>query len=509
MLEKIKLSCEKFPDRNAFFIGGVYYTYYQFAMHVSKIRYELENNCHGERLIAIISNESPDIEPYASIYACWFAGCGFVPINPDDPINKNLAILEQTGIKTILSGTYDEKVSKISTASGARIITTHNLAETKINLDIHEINYEEIAYILFTSGSTGIPKGVPITWNNLTAFNDAFFNLGYKLDENDRFLQMFELTFDFSVICYTIPLCIGACVYTIEAEGVKYANVYMALEGNEITFACMVPVILPYLRPYFEDIHLKKLKYSLFCGEILYVDIAKEWNKCIPNGVIINAYGPTEATVFCLIYNCEDDINSIKRYNGGVSIGKPMKDMNAIVVDAELKLVPKGTLGELCLSGKQVTNGYWKNPEKNREAFFHYTISGVDKVFYRTGDLAFWDDDDFFMFAGRIDTQIKVQGYRIELGEIEHFTREFTNNTNVAAVSYKNRIGIVQIHLFVENYSGKTTDIEQYLKNRVPYYMIPSNITILSSFPLNANGKVDRKKLTEIAQPNKITDKIN
>ncbi len=500
MLEQIKKSFEIFSGRNAFCINGEYYTYSQFSKIVSKIRHELENNCKNEKLIGIISNESPDIESYASIYACWFGGYGFVPINLNDPLDRNLSILKQTEIKTILSRKQDERVNQFSLAAGSRIIITHDLNDSEINLNTPIITGEEIAYILYTSGSTGVPKGVPITWNNLNSFIDAFFKLGYDIDENDKFLQMFDLTFDFSVICYTVPLCKGASVYTIEAEGVKYANVYMALESKEITFACLVPVILSYLRPYFEDINLEKLKYSLFCGETLYADLAKEWGKCIPNGKIINAYGPTEATVFCLIYDFNGNDSSEKKYNGGVSIGKPMLNMEAIVIDENLKPVSKGTIGELCLAGRQLTTEYLKNPGKNKEVFFNYRINGIEKRFYRTGDLAFIDNDDFFMFAGRLDTQIKVQGFRIELGEIEHFTREFTNITNVAAVSYKNRIGIILIHLFVENYSGKVYDIEKYLRIKVPYYMVPSEITVLPTFPLNTNGKVDRKRLTEIAQ---------
>ncbi|MHB1688633.1 MAG: amino acid adenylation domain-containing protein [Ignavibacteriaceae bacterium] len=502
MLDKIKESCEKFSDRNAFCINDVYYTYEQFAKIVSKIRHELENRCKNERLIAIATYESPGIETYASIYACWFAGCGFVPINPDNPVDRNLSILQQTEIKTILSCKIDDKVNKISRAADIKVVCTSKLAEAEINLNLPNISGEQIAYILFTSGSTGIPKGVPITINNLSSFIDAFYSLGYNIDENDRFLQMFELTFDFSVICYTAPLCKGASIYTVEAEGVKYASVYMALEKYEITFACMVPSILSYLRPYFEDINLEKLKYSLFCGETLLSEIAKEWNNCTPNGRIINAYGPTEATVFCLIYNFNGSNTNERNYNGGVPIGKPMKNMNAIVIDENLKPLPKGNIGELCLTGGQLMSGYWKNSEKNKEVFFNYPVNGNETIFYRTGDLAFIDNDDVFMFAGRIDSQIKIQGFRIELGEIEHFAREFTRITNVAAVPYKNKNNMIQIHLFVENFSGKTIDIAEYLKTKVPYYMVPAEITSLPSFPLNSNGKVDRKKLTEIAQSN-------
>ncbi len=494
MLEMIKNSCESFPDRNAFCINDIFYSYKQFAEAVSKIRLALENDCKDEKIIAIVSYESPDLLTYASIYACWFCGKGFVPVNPDNPIDRNISMLNQTEIKTILSSVVNDSVKNISERLNEKIICTANLADTKINLSIPDVDREEIAYILFTSGSSGIPKGVPITRNNVASLLDAFFSLNYKLDENDKFLQMFELTFDFSVFCYTAPLCKGACIYTVASGGVKYANVYMALENYEITFACMVPSILSYLRPYFEDIKLEKLNYSLFCGEALLTKVAGEWANCIPNGKIINAYGPTEATVFCLIYDF-DPAKKENEYNGIVSIGRPMKNIDAVVVDENLKPVSNGTLGELCLSGAQLTKGYWKNPGRNKEMFFNYAPNENDKTYYRTGDLALISDTNIFMFGGRLDSQIKIQGFRIELGEIEHFTREFTKLTNVAAVSMKNKNDIVQIHLFVEDYKGGTSEIEDYLKTKIPSYMIPSTIKSIPSFPLNSNGKIDRIKL--------------
>jgi non-ribosomal peptide synthetase component F len=322
---------------------------------------------------------------------------------------------------------------------------------------------------------------------------DAFFALGYKIDENDRFLQMFDLTFDLSVMSYLIPLTIGACVYTVPSGDIKFNATYMILEDYEITVALMVPSILSFLHNYFDEISMPKMKYSLFCGEALYTDLTKGWANCVPNALIQNVYGPTEATIFCLTYDWQRNSTN-KDHNGILCIGKPMKDMLAIVVDEELKPVEANTPGELCLSGGQLTSGYIKNPEKNKEAFFHHSINGMDHVFYRTGDICFIDSDGDFMFSGRLDNQVKIQGFRVELSEIEHHAREFLKSPNVVAVTSQNENDNTLIHLFVER-TENTTELANYLKTQMPAYMIPTEIRSLDSFPLNVNGKVDRKAI--------------
>lgn len=469
MLNKVQNSCLKFPDRNAFNINGSYYTYSEFAQIVSNVRAYLDSNCNGgEKLIGLVARQAADIETYSAIYGCLFAGLGYVPIKPENPLNRNASILEQTGIKTILCRQTDESIEAIARTNGAKVVCIADLPNVPVNLTPPETDENEIAYLLFTSGSTGVPKGVPITRKNLSSFVDAFIKLGYNVDENDRFLQMFELTFDFSVVCYTVPICAGACVYTVPSEGMKFANVYMVMEEHEITFACLVPSVLSYLKPYFDEIKLEKMRYSLFCGETLLNDIAEGWSACTPNAKIINAYGPTEATVFCLTYEWNKENSDKKSFNDGVCVGKSMENMSAIIIDENQNILAPGEKGELCLAGLQLTSGYWKDEEKNAKTFFKVSLNGKEEIFYKTGDLAFRDEEGDFMFAGRIDNQIKVQGFRIELGEIEHFAREFLKSIHVVAAAYKNNFGATQILLFVENYDGNVLDVQNHLKAKIP-----------------------------------------
>ena len=153
--------------------------------------------------------------------------------------------------------------------------------------------------------------------------------------------------------------------------------------------------------------------------------------------------------------------------------------------------------GELCLSGEQLTDGYINNPSKNKEVFFIHHENGIDKRYYKTGDLAFFDKDNDFLYCGRIDFQIEIQGFRVELGEIEQHVRQFTNASNVVAIATEKNTGVFQIRLFIENYDKDTNTIIDYLKMKVPQYMIPSEIISVPTFPLNVNGKVDRKELSK------------
>jgi D-alanine--poly(phosphoribitol) ligase subunit 1 len=492
ILETIISSFKIFETNAALCNSNQFTTYHEFEQKITAISQEVKKFDAGSR-IGVITYD--DAETYASVFGIWYASCVFIPIHPDSPADRNNLILEQANMSAILTSKPDSLAEVLHCPENIEIINSNKLFSEKTTLTLPKVSENDIAYILFTSGSTGIPKGVPITHGNLNAFIDAFFALGYQIDSNDRVLQMFDMTFDLSLMSYIVPLLRGACVYTVPPGSIKYTAIYDIFEEHEITVALMVPSILSYLRPYFSEIQLPKMRYSLFCGEALYEDITEEWAKCVPNAIIHNVYGPTEATIFCLTYLCGNSEGKEKAFNGILSIGKPMLNMDAIIVDENLNPLPDGEKGELCLMGAQMTPGYWKNPEKNQSAFFTLTYKEKPCTFYRTGDLCFKDDEGDFLFCGRIDFQVKIQGFRVELSEIEHHVREFTGLSNIVAIAYQNEIGNTQIHLFLEKFPAETSSVMNFLKAKLPPYMIPSEITVLPIFPLNANGKVDRKAL--------------
>lgn len=488
VLNQFLNSIENNANRNALCIEEIFYTYNDLALCISKIRQSLILENPKNKNIGLITNN--DIETYASIFALWLEGLAYVPINPAFPKNRNDKIIRQAEIQTILDS------SKKQLVNSHCVINTLKLGTSETYLRPKEVSNKELAYILFTSGTTGEPKGVPISRSNLESFVLAFNQMGLNVTKDDKFLQMSDLTFDFSVMSYLIPLLNGSCFFTIPKGKIRYAYVYELFEDHKISFSVMVPSILHYLRPYFDEMSFPEMKYSLFCGEALPLDVTEEWSNCIPNAKIINVYGPTENTVFCTHY-CYDSKN-VKMHNGVLSVGNAMLGNHCIIIDNNNNIAELGEPGELCLSGPQLTPGYWKNNEKNKESFFTIDHKGIKKRFYRTGDLCSIDRDGDILYLDRTDYQTKIQGFRVELSEIEFYAKEFLKKTNVVATDFTNKIGNKEIGIIIESKMIDTIELLAYLKVKLPVYMIPTKIKFIDIFPLNSNEKLDRNRLKQI-----------
>lgn len=458
VLDPIRRSIVECAGNNAFFISGQYYSYAEFGEAVGRIRKSF-SKAEG-RVFSIEIDDT--METYATIVALWMENKAFVPLNPRQPKERNQIILNQ-------------------------------LKEFDVN------DYkDDLAYVLFTSGSTGTPKGVAISQKNLAAFIDSFWKTGIHLSENDRCLQCFDLTFDVSIQSFLVALTSGACVYTVPYGQVKFPYVASLIHEHHVTFGAMAPSMLNYLRPYFSELDASAFKVCILTAEACPVDLIEDWRKCARNVEVYDFYGPTEATVYCTYFKCPKGVQ-ILSHNGIVSIGKPLSNVTAVLLDESGEVVRDGEQGELCLSGDQVTQGYWNNEEKNRTSFFEMEEGGIPRRYYRTGDLCFYGNDGNLLYLGRIDHQVKIQGFRVELGEIEYHARLFFEQQNrVVSTAFRNEQGITEIALFVEKEKEASDALLVFLRSKMPNYMIPSRVVYLPVFPLNSNDKIDREKLKSL-----------
>jgi D-alanine--poly(phosphoribitol) ligase subunit 1 len=477
---------ENSGENNAFCINERFYTYSEFARHISKIRLAIQLFDIKTNNIGLVVND--DINTYASIFAIWLEGFAYVPLHPQQPMERSWEIITQAELSLVIDSSPKTKYAEI------KIIESSYLQFDKYDLQPKLTPDDSLAYILFTSGSTGKPKGVQITRKNVGAFMKSFWETGIQVTENDRCLQCFDLTFDVSVQSYLTPLTKGACTFTIPHDQIKYSYVYGLLEDHQLTFGAMAPSMIRYLRPYFDEINAPAMRYNILTAEASPLDLIIEWARCIPNAEIFDFYGPTEATIYCTYHKFNRAGNN-KQLNGMLSIGKAMPGLQAIIIDEEHNTLGMNQKGELCISGPQLTPGYWKNPDKNKESFFEIELDGITARYYKTGDSCYFDDDGDIMLAGRLDYQVKIQGYRIELGEIEYHAREFLKGQNAVAVPTQNATGNTEIALIIESNQFDTTDFYEYFKLKIPFYMIPSKIIFVPIFPLNSSSKIDRIKL--------------
>ena len=472
----LKPLCDSiFSYKNAFYIDGTYYTYRQFAERISAIRGVIRAAEKNEQIWGLALHD--DLNTYASIVALWMEGKAYVPIHPSWPDERIASIKTQVGFSYFLDA--------------CNVPYTEDLLD-----DWVEASEDELAYILFTSGSTGVPKGVQITRRNIAAFMDSFWKTGIDITPEDRCMQVFDLTFDVSVQSYLVALTRGACVYTVPYGQVKYLYAASLIQEQHITFGAMAPSMLTYLRPYFDEFDASSMKACILTAEACPLDLMEAWYNCAKNTDIYDFYGPTEATIYCTYYKLTRGGENLS-LNGIISIGKPLANVQAIIIREDGSLVEGQEKGELCVAGDQVTPGYWKNDEKNASSFF--LREGVR--FYHTGDLCYWHESGNIMYSGRIDQQAKIQGFRVELGEIEHHARTFyANERRVMAIAFHNAQNLTEIALFVEAQEEDTKPLIDYLRSKMPHYMIPTHIIFEPFFPLNKSEKVDRSELKKKLQ---------
>jgi amino acid adenylation domain-containing protein len=348
---------------------------------------------------------------------------------------------------------------------------------------------DEGAYLMFTSGSTGVPKAVLVTRDNLHNYVVGARRL-FGPTHEDRFAQVNNYTFDLSMHDIFVAWEHGASVYALP-DAVPF-RLPALLREHRITFWLSVPTTgmslfnLGLLRP---D-SLPDLRYSLFCGEPLPSRLANAWHAAASNSRLVNIYGPTECTIAVTAFEWQSNMV----LPDVVPIGTPYPEQLVCVVDTNLREVPFGHVGELCLGGSQLAPGYYGNAEQTAKRFVK--VVGREGTWYRTGDWAVEDPSWGLMFRGRCDDQMQVRGYRVERMEVEGLMRRALATDSVAVVGWPVSEGnLVQgLVAFVDGVTMTTQRIRGVLRDELPEHMWPSQIH-LQPLPQTRSRKVDYQAL--------------
>ena len=512
-------TCERFPDRPAFEVERPV-NYRELAHRAKRIAATIQREefAGAVPLTAVFAYRSETA--YTGILGTLIAGHGYVPLNRTFPQERTRLMLERSLCRSIVVDAESEKQLE-GILTGIRIpllllcpdreevrewadrfprhrfLSATDLSEAEQWRAI-DLSSESIAYLLFTSGSTGQPKGVMVSHANVAHYVD-YITKRYAFTSDDRVSQTFDLTFDLSAHDLFVAWHSGACVCCPTrkqsfkpGDFIKAANlsVWFSVPSTAL-FLHRLGGLKPNMYP--------GLRLSLFCGEALPMEIAREWAAAAPNSVIENIYGPTELTIACTAYRWNDGTSPAESEQGVVPIGEPFDDMEALIVDAEFREVQDGQAGELVMTGPQMCLGYWQDDEKTKHAFV--AVPGKEgKIYYRTGDrVRRREQNGVLNYLGRLDSQIKILGHRVELGEVESAVRETSGLAGVVALGWPlTERGADAIEVFLESGAFDTAELLEQLRSRLPPYMVPRNIRLLSRFPLNSNGKFDRVALLQL-----------
>lgn len=504
------------PDRPALAIGDHELSYAQLRARAAAIAATLvEHRGEGPPLTAVLGQRTES--SFAGILGALLSGDGYVPILPSFPPARIALMLERSRARALVVDhgglrdlaqvleavphgltvlLLDDEVDPTLRASAAR----HTLLGPGELLAADRwvppaVSPDDIAYLLFTSGSTGQPKAVMVAHRNITRFLDVVVQR-YGLGPDDRFSHLFDVTFDLSLFDLFGAWRSGGCLCCPTNRQRLMPGRYIADSRLTVWFSVPSTALLMKETRGLVPGGFPGLRLSLFCGEALPVAVAQAWAEAASSSIVENLYGPTELTLACTWFRW--DAQGRAQTEGDlVPIGEPFPQMVAKVVDEHLREVGPGQSGELAMTGPQRALGYWEDPERTAASFV--VLPGQDEVYYRTGDLVRRPaaDGEPLVFLGRIDSQIKVRGYRVELGEIEAVLRQEAAVAVAVALGWPEGSsgGAEGVVGFVDDPSLDANAVLDRMERRLPKYMVPRELRVLDAFPLNANGKVDRKAL--------------
>jgi amino acid adenylation domain-containing protein len=439
---------------------------------------------------------------YTAALASLYSGAAFVPLNPRFPPDRTRAMINRADLDAIF-------VDRLASTQVAAIVDGLEktppiwLPETEsagelasapsLDGELPLLPSDRMAYLLFTSGTSGIPKGVPILHSNVRAFINWAMDR-YQFGSGDRFSQTFDQTFDLSVFDLFVAWEAGACVYAMSPIDLLAPTRF--INKNKLTVWFSVPSVPAQMRKrnLLRSGTLPTLRWSLFCGEPLPRASAEEWQAAAPNSLVENLYGPTELTIACTVHRWDPRTSPGLCVNDMVPIGTPYPGLTAVLVDEDLRPVSDGEPGELCICGAQTSPGYWKDPVRSAERLVKIHAVGLpDEIFYRTGDQARRLPNGEYVCLARTDYQIKVLGFRVELGEIEGVLQTGMGVAQAVALGWPVSEGSAKgIVAFVSGAGIDMTELQNACKASLAGYMVPSKIILVDDMPLNANGKIDR-----------------
>lgn len=490
---------EKYGEKEAVVYKDQILTYKDLDSLSNKIGHVLSNiKNKANKLVVLYIESSQDM--IIGILGTVKAGAAYVPINTNDTVERKKYILEMSKSNIILTNTNIDWLSLEEKKSLNIVDIKRVIQDRHISQEITvKIMPTDLLYVFFTSGTTGLPKGVMINHANLVSLFSTN-QYPFKINENDVWSLFHAYSFDFSVWeMYGALLSGGKLVIIPEKERNDLTKFINLLNKEHVTILGLVPSVLYSMDSTLTEWKKTKLRYLFLGGEGLNYSKLHIWKKTLSNTHIVNIYGLTETTIF----NLYKVINFKDIEKGYSNIGIPMPGHTVYIVEGN-EICDIGKSGELCICGPGIGPGYWNDSALTEKKFTNDILHNrCEKMIY-TGDIAKMHSNGCIEYLGRIDNQVKVRGYRIELEYIESYLLRHSKVENAAirVIARKDNTDNILVAYISFNtkkeYMRELEEVKGYLKEKLPTYMIPAEWIVLDKIPTSLNGKVDRSKLPEI-----------
>jgi amino acid adenylation domain-containing protein len=486
---------ERTPDAVAVVFEGQQLTYNELNCRANQLAHYLQSlGVKPDELVGICVERS--LEMIVGLLGILKAGGAYVPFDPDYPIERLSFMLEDAAVKVLL--TQQKLINKLPEHQAQLICLDADwelISQFSQDNPITDVQATNLAYVIYTSGSTGQPKGVMLSHSNLS--NHMFWmQETFPLTKTDRVLQKTPFSFDASVWEFYAPLLVGGQLLIAQPGGHTDSDYLLkTIAQQQVTTVQLVPSLLQMLLEQGGIENCQLLK-RVFCGgEILPVALQEKLLSQL-NVNLCNLYGPTECCIDVTFWNCQREM-----YGQRIPIGRPISNTQIYILDSNLQSLPVGIPGELHIGGAGLARGYLNRPELTQEKFIPNPFSNYpDSRLYKTGDLARYLPDGNIEYLGRIDNQVKIRGFRIELGEIETVLKQHSQVQSSVIIDQEDTSGNKRLVAYIVPQKETTptpNELRQFLKEKLPDYMIPSAFVIMESLPLTPNGKIDRRALPE------------
>ncbi len=491
--EMIEEQAEKYPDNLAVIFADQEISYSELDRRANQMANHLHKLGIGPDVMVGLFME-PSIEIMVGLLGILKAGGAYVPIDPEYPQERLDFIMEDTQAPVLLT---QKRLVGDTRAHTAKIICLDtewdSISGESEARPTNEMTAENLAYVIYTSGSTGKPKGVLVTHRNLV--HSTYARVLYYPEPVGRYLLLSSFSFDSSVagIFWTL-IQAGALVLPAAGTQRDPGSISNLIATNKVTHTLCLASHYALIMTETDKQKMASLKTNIVSGEVFSMALVNRHDELAPQSKLYNEYGPTEASVWCIVFDCHDPFSGNQ-----VPIGKPIANTQIYVLNSHMQPAPIGAPGEIYIGGVGVTNGYLNRAELTEERFVPAPFSSDPNAkLYRSGDAARFLADGNIEFLGRDDDQVKIRGYRIELGEIEAVLGQHPNIREVVVLAREDTPGEKRLvaYLATKQKEAPTVgSLREYLSERMPDYMVPTAFVFMAELPRTPIGKLDRKAL--------------